>query len=276
MWGRGVLAVVGALVLAACQSPREALEHRAAEYGREVQVLALESFPLLVVAPARMPAANVLRLYLEGDGHAWVAPSQPSLDPTPRQTLVVDLAMQDPTPSLYIARPCQFVQASGCTPTLWAGRRFSPEVLDSLGQALDQLRARYGNQGFELVGYSGGGALALLLAGRREDVWQVQTLAGNLSPAEWVRMRELTPLEGSLEPLQYRERLARIPQRHLLGAEDRQVPAGVAAFYARQLGVARCLELVSLPGVTHEQGWQQAWSSWRQRPLACAPVGLKD
>nr|WP_288375509.1 alpha/beta hydrolase [uncultured Pseudomonas sp.] len=276
MWGRGVLAVVGALVLAACQSPREALEHRAAEYGREVQVLALESFPLLVVAPARMPSANVLRLYLEGDGHAWVTPSQPSLDPTPRQTLVVDLAMQDPTPSLYIARPCQFVQASGCTPTLWAGRRFSPEVLDSLGQALDQLRARYGNQGFELVGYSGGGALALLLAGRREDVWQVQTLAGNLSPAEWVRMRELTPLEGSLEPLQYRERLARIPQRHLLGAEDRQVPAGVAAFYARQLGVARCLELVSLPGVTHEQGWQQAWSSWRQRPLACAPVGLKD
>ena len=127
-----------------------------------------------------------------------------------------------------------------------------------------------------LVGYSGGGALALLLAGRREDVWQVQTLAGNLSPAEWARMLELTPLEGSLEPLQYRERLARIPQRHLLGAEDRQVPADVAAFYARQLGEARCLELVSLPGVTHERGWQQAWPSWRQRSLACAPVERKD
>lgn len=276
MWGRGVLAVVGALVLAACQSPREALEHRAAEYGREVQVLALESFPLLVVAPARMPTANVLRVYLEGDGHAWVTPSQPSLDPTPRQTLVVDLAMQDPTPSLYMARPCQFVSVPGCTPALWTSRRFSPEVLDSLGQALDRLKARYGNQGFELVGYSGGGALALLLAGRREDVWQVQTLAGNLSPAEWARMLELTPLEGSLEPLQYRERLARIPQRHLLGAEDRQVPAGVAAFYARQLGEARCLERVSLPGVTHERGWQQAWPSWRQRSLACAPVERKD
>ncbi|ANC02675.1 alpha/beta hydrolase family protein [Pseudomonas putida] len=276
MWGRGVLAVVGALVLAACQSPREALEHRAAEYGREVQVLALESFPLLVVAPAQMPTANVLRVYLEGDGHAWVTPSQPSLDPTPRQTLVVDLAMQDPTPSLYMARPCQFVSVPGCTPALWTSRRFSPEVLDSLGQALDRLKARYGNQGFELVGYSGGGALVLLLAGRREDVWQVQTLAGNLSPAEWARMLELTPLEGSLEPLQYRERLARIPQRHLLGAEDRQVPADVAAFYARQLGEARCLELVSLPGVTHERGWQQAWPSWRQRSLACAPVERKD
>ncbi|HEK0906919.1 TPA: alpha/beta hydrolase [Pseudomonas putida] len=276
MWGRGVLAVVGALVLAACQSPREALEHRAAEYGREVQVLALESFPLLVVAPAQMPTANVLRVYLEGDGHAWVTPSQPSLDPTPRQTLVVDLAMQDPTPSLYMARPCQFVSVPGCTPALWTSRRFSPEVLDSLGQALDRLKARYGNQGFELVGYSGGGALALLLAGRREDVWQVQTLAGNLSPAEWARMLELTPLEGSLEPLQYRDRLARIPQRHLLGAEDRQVPADVAAFYARQLGEARCLELVSLPGVTHERGWQQAWPSWRQRSLACAPVERKD
>ncbi|WP_332261712.1 alpha/beta hydrolase [Pseudomonas putida] len=263
-------------MLAACQSPRESLEHRAAEYGREVQVLALGSFPLLIVAPARMPAANVLRVYLEGDGHAWVTPSQPSLDPTPRQTLVVDLAMQDPTPSLYMARPCQFVSVPGCTPALWTSRRFSPEVLGALGRALDDVKSRYGNQGFELVGYSGGGALALLLAGRREDVWQVQTLAGNLSPAEWARMLELTPLEGSLEPLQYRERLARIPQRHLLGAEDRQVPAGVAAFYARQLGEAPCLEAVFLPGVTHERGWQQAWPSWRQRSLACAPVERKD
>ncbi len=175
-----------------------------------------------------------------------------------------------------MARPCQFVSVPGCTPALWTSRRFSPEVLGALGRALDDVKSRYGNQGFELVGYSGGGALALLLAGRREDVWQVQTLAGNLSPAEWARMLELTPLEGSLEPLQYRERLARIPQRHLLGAEDRQMPAGVAAFYARQLGEAPCLELVSLSGVTHERGWQQAWPSWRQRSLACAPVERKD
>ncbi|HGM5581280.1 TPA: alpha/beta hydrolase [Pseudomonas putida] len=266
----------GVLLLAACQSPREALERRATERGYVVRVLALANYPLLLVTPSRMPVAKVLRVYLEGDGYAWVTPSQPSLDPTPRQTLVVDLAMQDPTPSLYMARPCQFVSAPGCTPALWTRRRFSPEVLDSLGRALDDVKSRYGNQGFELVGYSGGGALALLLAGRREDVWQVQTLAGNLSPAEWARMLELTPLEGSLEPLQYRERLARIPQRHLLGAEDHQVPAGVTAFYARQLGEARCLELVSLSGVTHESGWQQAWSSWRQRSLACAPAVRED
>lgn len=270
----GLFLLMATLLSAGCQSPRESLQALAAGHGQRVELIHTRDYPLLYSA-VRVPAApTLLRVYLEGDGHAWATPSQPSLDPSPRRLLVAQLALDDPQPSIYLARPCQFMTAPACKPAMWTGRRFSAEVLDSLGQALDQLKRRYGNQTFELVGYSGGGALALLLAARREDVVQVQTLAGNLSPQEWARLLQLTPLDGSLEPLQYRERLARIAQRHLMAEADRQVPAAVAAYYRRQLGVARCAEFVSLPGVTHEQGWEQAWRQWRGRSLEC--VGAQD
>ncbi|CAM4067658.1 Alpha/beta hydrolase family protein [Pseudomonas reidholzensis] len=266
----GFLLALGMLAIAGCQSPRENLETLAAAHGQRVEVLQTRDYPLAYSA-ARIPAAApLLRVYLEGDGRAWATATQPSLDPSPRHLMLAQLAFDDPQPSVYLARPCQFVTAPGCTPAMWTARRFSPEVLVSLEQALDQLKRRYGNQAFELVGYSGGGALALLLAGRRDDVRQVQTLAGNLSPAEWARELELTPLQGSLEPLQYRQRLATIAQRHLLGGDDRQVPAAVAAYYRRQLGAASCAQFVSIAGASHEQGWAQAWQQWRSRPLPCA------
>ncbi|MDF0730999.1 alpha/beta hydrolase [Pseudomonas entomophila] len=267
---RGLFVMLSALVLAACQSPRERLDRLAADYRWSVEVLSVADFPLLIAASPSLSSSSVLRVYLEGDGRAWVTPSQPSRDPTPRALLVATLAMRDPMPSIYMSRPCQFVRAVGCTPALWTSRRFSLQVVDGLSQALDQLKRRHGNRAFELVGYSGGGALALLLAARRDDVVRVQTLAGNLSPAQWARQLELIPLEGSLEPLLYRERLAQVAQRHLVGEADRQMPAAVAAYYGRQLGESRCLEFVMLPGVTHAQGWEQAWRHWRDRPLGCA------
>ncbi|AZE02119.1 hypothetical protein C4K05_6346 [Pseudomonas chlororaphis subsp. aureofaciens] len=104
----------------------------------------------------------------------------------------------------------------------------SPQRVDrriSLDQALDRLKQRYGNQDFELIGYSGGAALALLLAARRDDTTQVQTLAGNLSPRLWANALGLSPLHGSLEPLDQAPKLARVAQRHLLGQADRSVPA---------------------------------------------------
>ncbi|PZW65894.1 hypothetical protein F471_03404 [Pseudomonas sp. URMO17WK12:I1] len=263
--------LLGALLvfaLGGCQSPQERLGELAGQHHR-LQTLDSKPFPLLLGAPAQVPAAARMRVYLEGDGQAWATPSQPSLDPSPRDLLVARLAFSDPTPSLYLARPCQFVTAPGCTTSLWTSRRFGSDVLGSLDGALDLIKARYGNQTFELVGYSGGAALALLLAARRDDVVSVQTLAGNLSPRYWAQLRQLSPLEGSLEPLDYRERLRAVTQRHLAGDADSVVPAGMLHHYLDGLGEARCVQTVSRTQVSHHTGWEQAWAAWRSQPIAC-------
>lgn len=108
-----------------------------------------------MLAPKGTTAPTRLRVYLEGDGHAWATATQPSLDPSPHNLLVARLAVDDPTPNAYLARPCQFVMAPTCEPALWTDRRFSQEVVTSLSQALDQMKQRYGNREYELVGYSG-------------------------------------------------------------------------------------------------------------------------
>lgn len=267
-WG---MALLGGAILTGCQTPPESLQQLAYEQNRRLQRLQSGEFPLAVLEPLQRLEGERLRVYLEGDGHAWATASQPSLDPSPENLLVARLAANDPQPSVYLARPCQFYRAAPCKPSLWTDQRYSPQVLASLDRALDLLKTRYGNREFELIGYSGGAALALLLAATRDDVTEVQTLAGNLSPRLWAQLRELTPLAGSLEPLDYRQRLSRLPQRHLVGLDDTIVPADLSRRYYRALGTAQCLSIIDLPGVTHDRGWEDAWRQWREWPLRCEP-----
>lgn len=258
-----------AVALIGCQAPRQALQELAISYDQRLEILPSQPFPLASSIPISHFTASRIRVYLEGDGHAWATATQPSLDPSPRKLLVARLAFSDPMPSLYLARPCQFVSVPDCRFELWTDRRFAPEILESLDHALDIIKARHDNRDFELIGYSGGAALALLLAVHRDDIAQVQTLAGNLNPRQWVAFHQLSALSGSLEPLDFRDRLARIPQRHLAGADDRIVPPVLMQRYLDALGEADCLESLVLADVSHANGWQQAWPVWRDRPIAC-------
>ncbi|EPO6707265.1 alpha/beta hydrolase [Pseudomonas aeruginosa] len=266
---RPLMALLIGALLAGCQSPREALQQLADEHGRQLEILPGQPFPLAMLAPQNTAKATRLRVYLEGDGHAWATATQPSLDPSPHNLLVARLAVDDPMPNAYLARPCQFVMAQACEPDLWTDRRFSQEVVTSLSRALDQLKQRYGNQEFELVGYSGGAALTLLLAAQRDDVTFVQTLAGNLSPRLWTQMQGLSSLSGSLDPLDYQGRLASIPQRHLVGDTDNAVPASLAKAYLEQIGPYACSHIALLSATDHQQGWESAWRKWRGQPLHC-------
>ncbi|HHK2702447.1 TPA: alpha/beta hydrolase [Pseudomonas aeruginosa] len=257
-----VLLIVALLV--GCQSPREALQQLADEHDRKLETLSGQPFPLVMLAPQDTTKTTRLRVYLEGDGHAWATATQPSVDPSPHNLLVVRLAVDDSTPNAYLARPCQFVMAPACEPTLWTNRRFSQEVITSLSRALDQLKQRYGNREFELVGYSGGAALALLLAVQRDDVAQVQTLAGNLSPRLWAEMKGLSPLSGSLDPLDYRHQLVSLPQRHLVGQQDTVISSRLVNLYQRALGSPSHIECIHIPGASHDAGWEAAWRRWVQ------------
>lgn len=263
-----------ALLLGGCQNSQSQLQSLANVSGHQLVHLPSQPFALLAALPER-PVGESLRVYIEGDGRAWIHTDRPSLDPTPDNLLVAQLALEDPRPSVYLARPCQFIGEHKCTKRWWTSARYAPEVVDSLDAALNALKTRLGNQQFELIGYSGGATLALLLAERRTDIVSLQTLAGNLSPNQWAQQQGLAPLTESLQPNLSSVQFSRIKQRHLAGATDQVIPAELIHQSAEQLSEQGCVEFHLLPDVGHQLGWLHTWRAWRERPIECVRATLK-
>lgn len=269
VWPWGMALCISAL-LGGCRTPLQALQEQASRHQQRLEVIHTPTFPADGGLAFVSPVSSRIRVYLEGDGHAWATSRQPGLDPSPHD-LMARLAFSDPVPSVYLARPCQFVSARACTPVMWTDRRFSSEVLSSLDQALDQIKARLGNQAFELVGYSGGAALALLLASQREDVAQVQTLAGNLSPRQWVALQQLSPLTGSLDPLDRRQRLTQIVQRHFVGSDDRIVPPQLSPVTVTPWALRAACKRLSYPAPVTAAAWSRPGAGGAINRLPASP-----
>lgn len=210
---------------------------------------------------------KVLRVYIEGDGRAWITSRTVSDDPTPIKTFAPGLAINDPNPSAYIARPCQYILGASCKQSLWTSGRFSSEAIQAESEVLDILKSQYGLQGFELVGYSGGGAVALLLAASRSDVVQVQTIAGNLDHQAWTAIKRVNPLTSSLNPVDFADKLASVPQRHFIGLNDTVVPAEVAQSYMLKVQPT-CGETVFVEA-DHHSGFESSWTANRDKIVKC-------
>ena len=170
--------------------------------------------------------APTLHVYLEGDGapdRAWrtVPP-----DPTTTAPLVLQLLSLDPAPSLLLGRPC-YHGAETCSPWHWQEGRYGEDVVESLAAALQRLVAERGVRELVLIGHSGGGTLAMLLAERLPAVRGVVTVAGNLDVAAWTRHHGTAPLVGSLDPATRAPLAADIVQIHLVGGHDSQMPVEV-------------------------------------------------
>jgi len=212
---------------------------------------------------AKSGSGEVLTVYIEGDGNSWFNRRTPSLDPTPDAFLTLRLAAADPSGKvLYLARPCQYLAPKaleGCPMKYWTSDRYAPEVVDSLSAALDQAKASMGARRLRLVGYSGGGTLAALLAASRDDVEGFMSVGGNLDVAAWVAHHDLTPLSGSLDPADMAAFLKDVPQTHLSGSKDRVAPTLVAESYMKKLGDARLARLVVVEGLGHGEGWAERW-----------------
>lgn len=208
-----------------------------------------------------------LRVYIEGDGHAWATHSQPSTDPTPMHSPIITRALRSAHPAAYLARPCQFVMDARCNVKVWTAGRFSAAVLNAMSAGLDDIKRRYSVERFELVGYSGGATIALVLAATRQDVGQVQTVAGNLDPEFWTLIQRLEPLERPLLPLAWRETLSAIPQRHFVGLQDRVMPPAVAQSYVSQLR-GRCVEVITADA-DHSAGFEDDWARYADVPVPC-------
>lgn len=238
----------------------------AAHAGWSWQVIPAGMFTL---ATASRPTqiGETLTVYIEGDGFAYVRPTQPSSDPTPTDPLALRLAIADHSshPVAWLGRPCQYTPSPSCSTAYWTTARFAPEVVESLNAALDTLKQRMGATHLILVGYSGGGGLAVLLSARRSDVAGIVTVAGLLDVGYWVNRDGYTPLFGSLDPADVASQLGSMPQVHFTGADDSTIGTDVARAFMARLPAGNKARLIEVPDFTHACCWAVRWPELQRK-----------
>ncbi|MDP2809898.1 MAG: alpha/beta hydrolase, partial [Rhodocyclaceae bacterium] len=179
---------------------REATVSRATTLGFARQDIAAGPFRLAAFVRRTAAGSETLSIYIEGDGAPWDTPWHPPRDPTPVKPVALAMALADTAPAVsYLSRPCQYLDEAAlrqCDSAWWMGRRFAPEVVAAYDEAIARLKSDFGARRIRLVGHSGGGVIAALLAFRRTDVEQLVTVAAPLALTEWVAWHDITPLTG--------------------------------------------------------------------------------
>ena len=135
------------------------------------------------------------------------------------------------------------------------------------------LKDRFGCDRIELIGYSGGGTVAALVAARRKDVIHLVTVAANLDHALWTQQHDIAPLDGSLNPVDLWPRLARIPQVHFVGADDEIVDPSIAAAYRARFPRGSPIRIETIPGFDHHCCWAEQWPALlalARQPTPCS------
>lgn len=196
-----------------------------------------------------------LHIYIEGDGSPWVhGGATVARNPTPRNPLALQLMATSPYTSVYVGRPCYFDlnQSDGCDESFWTSARYGREVVASMLAVITRLRGE--QQPVVLIGYSGGGTLAALLADQLEGPRLLITIAGNLDIDRWTEHHGYLPLTDSLNPMTTVD-LRDLPQAHLSALRDHVVPASqIEAFALQQGGSVKQFETFD-----HRCCWKDNW-----------------
>lgn len=253
--GHAVAVLLVAMVLVRCAAPAHTFDEQAKNLGYERRVIVGTQFGHVVYAKAGAPEER-LHVYLGGDGTPWLA-GRPAVDPTPRNPLALRLLAIDPAPAVYLGRPCYHGQAGDgpCTPWLWTTGRYSEDVVASLALVVRRLIQEGHHSHIAWFGYSGGGALAVLLAPRFQETDAVVTIAANLDTDAWAAYAWGGDLPGSLNPAARYPLPTQVSQRHYAGGADRVVPPHLMAPAAARLGA----DLIVVEDFDHVCCWERLW-----------------
>lgn len=268
---------------------------------------------------------NIVRIYIEGDGKSYLDRMRISPDPTPHNPLALKLAVVDPRSHVvYLARPCQYMPVNSvnsvnpmnsmnarnsmnpmdlvnymnenasdlafdsvCRPEVWTTLRFSEPIIASMNEAIDNIKKQHQAKKIELIGFSGGAAVAALLAARRTDIEYLKTVAGDLNHHSMSEYHGTTPLSQCLNPSDPNciEKLAALPQHHFAGEKDKIVPPFISEDFVKACQIfsqknikktikdSRKIKNVNnlkirninnikrtlVKNVSHHEGWEEIW-----------------
>lgn len=247
--------------------------------GFETDIVSTNRFRLRIFHRGLSPGSGQLHVYIEGDGSAWKGKYRLSSNPTPSDPIGLELAIRDPGKAiLYIARPCQYLpqdELAGCDPKYWSSHRYSEEVVAAVNEVIEKKTGQFDSLG--LIGYSGGGSVAALVTAKRENVAWLMTIAANLDHRAWTAMHQVSPLRGSLNAIDYIDSLQTIPQTHLAGASDDNVPVSLLYGFRDAAGKPSDINVIEINGYDHACCWAGNWQKLlcehSPRSIAACPAG---
>lgn len=259
------------LLLTACISIPSTLQRQvladllAVNYQWQAQQVTTSQFDLITYQPKRFDRSKLLTIYIEGDGMAWLTKNTISTDPTPINPVGLKLALNHLRGNaVYLARPCQYtggISARNCNKHYWTDSRFAEVVIASANESLNILKAKFNAHQLQLVGYSGGGAIAALLAARRDDVVSLITVAGNLDHQAWTAHHNISPLLNSLNPADYRQQLTHIKRIYFVGAKDKIIPPFLAKQFVAEFDTQSQGTVIVVPEFDHHCCWDEHWKT---------------
>jgi pimeloyl-ACP methyl ester carboxylesterase len=247
-------------LLAACSTPSQRFDGMAQAEGLRKSTMEGSDFAHVIYENTKVGSAPSLNVYLAGDGTPWIAGFIIASDPTPRRPIVLRLMAMDDSPSLMLGRPCYHGHAEHqpCTSDDWTSGRYSEVIVDSMARALRKVMAQHGHTKLRLIGFSGGGGLAMLLAQRLPETETIVTIAGNLDIDSWADLHGYDPLEGSINPKLIAPLPATIRQYHLAGGKDGNIPAEIIR---GALINQPDSQYILFEDFTHACCWEEIWPS---------------
>lgn len=217
-------------------------------------------------------------IYIEGDGVTQILRKNKryrSINPTPVNPVALHLAAHDKHDNVaYIARPCQYSsemqdETRICGSGLWKNGRYSEEAVSLMNNTINEIKARYNLTDLHLVGYAGGGAIATILAAKRDDIASLRTVAGILDHEAFTHHHDIASFDTSLNPIDFAEELYMIPQHHFIGGNDDYVPPLVLHSYLQALGKTQCAHYTFIQEAEHEAGWVEKWPEFLKKDTEC-------
>lgn len=256
------------LFLGACavlQSPTERTQALAKDAGFSSLELPDKRLRGFVRNPSLNRSITTVTVYVESDGAPWRMPDEPPYDPTPHKPMVLNMAIADASEAVaYLGRPCQYLapeELAGCDPALWMRSRFSEDAVAATNAAVSRIKNGYGASEVNLVGYSGGGAMAALVAARRRDVGCLVTIAAPLDTDAWTAALKVSPLDSSLNPADVALKLAAVRQTHFRGRKDELVPPATSQRFLSQVPRA---QVIDKQQYDHQCCWGDDWQELRR------------
>jgi dienelactone hydrolase len=264
-WASRLIVAFVVATVAGCATPERSAQTLARSNGLAPLLLQGTGFQHHAFAAVRGPP-GLLVLFIEGDGSPWIRGWWPwsgwriAADPTSRQPLALELAVATPASVLYLGRPCylEVRRPSECSEPLWASERYSSAIVASMSAAAATYIAEHHFEQVLIVGYSGGGTLAALMARNLPHASGLVAIAGNLDPDAWAQLHGYLPLQGSLNPSLEPPLPADLKQWYLVGERDSNVPAAATARYFARVPKDR---VWSYARFDHKCCWVEAWPS---------------